>query len=153
MKFKYLSSDFLASYNELMDQLDEKQALLDTEYQERVEKIISLEKERLEKLVPENFSPGEEVKIHGSNKTGKVISSHINFNVMLKEEEDAYGSPLYGPGKYFPIKSFVDEEVVTCEGVLRSYLVERALNSIEEDWGVESVSSSYYEDELEKTES
>ena len=147
MKFKYLSSDFLASYNSLLEELEEKQALLDTHYQEAVEKIVEAEKNRLDRLVPEIFKKGDRVKIRGHKSEGKIVSSFINFSV---EVQDDLGTNSFGPARFYPISSAVDEEVVTCEGILRSYLVEKAPHAIESDWGIESVVSSHYEDELEK---
>jgi len=148
MKFKYLSSDFLASYNSLLEELEEKQALLDTHYHEEVEKIVETEKRRLERLVPETFKAGDRVKIRGYKAEGRIVSSFINFNVLADDSDTGLNS--FGPARFYPITSASDEEVVTCEGILRSYLVEKEPHAIESDWGVESVVSSHYEDELEK---
>ena len=151
MKFKYLSSDFLASYNEVLEELETKQAEIDSVYHDKVTDLVNREKSRLEMLVPQNFEVGQKVKVRGSSHPQVVVGSFINFTVSI-ESEDAYGSQLYGPGKFLPISTSVDEEVVTCEGVLRSYVVEREPSLIESDWGHTKITTSYYEDEIEPFE-
>ena len=151
---KYLSSDFLASYNEIMEELDEKQALIDTMYQERVRDLVDQEAHRLEQVIPRKFLDNEEVVIttsHIGEVLGRVVDSCISLRVTTDDEElDDYGKPLYGPGKFYPIRTSSDESVVTCEGMLRVYTVEREPTLIESDWGFAKVTSVYYEDELEK---
>ena len=149
MKFKYLSSDFLATYNEIIEELEEKQAEIDSIFSEKIENLVLRERDRLNHLVPEVFSAGQEVLISGSSKKGVVVGSKIEFNVAT-DEIDTFGKPLYGPGKYYSISSPRDEEVVTCEGFLRVYEVETEPSEIESDWGVSKISKGYYEDELEK---
>ena len=150
MKFKYLSSDFLASYNELYEELKVKQKNLDNEYDEKVEKILEVERSRLELLVPVEFSPGDIVNVYGSKTPGRVVDSRIEFDVVAREDTDAYGNPFYGPGRLYPIKSESDEDVVTCEGMLRVYRVATSPNPIEEDWGCDEMIRTYYADQLTK---
>ena len=150
MKFKYLSSDFLASYNEVYDELEKKQKELDKEYEFKVEALAERERQRLELLVPIEYATGETVRVQGSNKTGKVVDSRIEFDVIAREDTDSYGNPFYGPDRLYPIKSARDEEVVTCEGMLRVYRIAMAPNILEEDWGHEEIVRTYYSDQIEK---
>ncbi len=152
MNFKYLSSDFLASYNEIIDDLEERQALLDTTFEEKVTKLVERERERLEQLAPVEFTEGQMVKIEGSNRIGKVLGSKIDFNVMICDETDQYGKPFYGPARFFEVKTASDEQIVTCEGMLRTYTVSVEANEIESDWGHSRITSEYYADELAKIE-
>ena len=150
MKFKYLSSDFLATYNEIYEELEAKQAQLDSTYHDKIEKLVQREKLRLDKIAPLEYEIGERVRTPGG-KIGKIVATQIDFNVEV-DETDLYGKPLYGPGRYFPIASASDEEVVTCEGVLRTYTIETEAHEIEKDWGTMSVKESFYSDEIAKIE-
>ena len=146
--FKFLSSDFLASYNDLMEDLSARQANLDTEFKEKVDDLVKREMSRLEKLVPKKFSEGQTVEIVGPKTSfGRVVSSHIEFNVEI-DGLDERGEPLYGPGRYFPIRNEKEESIVTCEGFFRKYRVATVASELEKDWGYSEVFSSYYEDEL-----
>lgn len=148
MKFRYLSSDFLASYNEIMEELEEKQALIDTIYQEKVEELLQREKLRLEKIAPHTFEVGEEV-ILDSGREGKIVGSKIEFNV-IKDGLDDYGNPLYGPGRFYRIESPEAEEIATCEGDFRMYIVESEPSDLAKDWGHTSVIEKVYPDEVRK---
>ena len=148
MKFKYLSADFLATYNELYEELESRQALLDTEFSERFSALVDREKNRLAKIAPLEFEIGEEVLLP-SGKSGIVKSVEIDFNVEIDELDD-HGKPLYGPGRYFPITTAVQEEIVTCEGSVRTYVVETDASEIAKDWGHSSVSEIFYPEELQK---
>jgi len=149
VKFKYLSSDFLATYNELYEELETKQALLDTEFKEKFSDLVEREKIRLGKIAPLEFEAGEEVLLP-CGKIGIVKSSEIEFNVEIDELDD-YGKPLYGPGRYFPITSSTQEDIVTCEGSVRTYVVETDASEIAKDWGHSSVTELFYSEELKKT--
>ena len=148
MKFKYLSADFLATYNELYEQLEMRQANLDTEFNEKISELVEREKIRLNKIAPVDFEIGEEVLLP-SGKIGKVISTEIDFNVEIDELDD-HGKPLYGPGRYFPITSAAQEEIVTCEGGVRTYVVESDASEIAKDWGHSSVTGVFYPEELKR---
>jgi hypothetical protein len=148
MKFKYLSSDFLASYNELYEQLEMRQANLDTEFSERFSALVDREKNRLAKIAPLDFEIGEEVLLP-SGKSGIIKSVEIDFNVEIDELDD-HGKPLYGPGRYFPISTAAQEEIVTCEGSVRSYVVETDASEIAKDWGHSTVTEVYYAEDLKK---
>lgn len=150
MKFKYLSSDFLASYNELIEEVEEKQASLDSLYEERAEELMKNERRRLDKIAPIDFEVGDNVKICGSNRTGRIIQSQVEFNVMLKEELDMYDRPYYGPSRFLSITSAKEEETATLEGMFRIYTVECVSSELEIDWGHMSMTATYYPDELEK---
>ena len=148
MKFKYLSSDFLASYNELYEELETKQANLDTEFSEKFSNLVEREKIRLEKIAPLDFEIGEKVFLPGG-KIGIIKSTEIDFNVEIDELDD-HGKPLYGPGRYFPITSVSEEEIVTCEGSVRSYIVESDASEIAKDWGHSTVTEVFFAEELKK---
>ena len=146
--FKYLSSDFLGTYNDLMEELSEKQANLDTYFKDKVDEIVKREKARLESNIPKKFLEGDTVEIIGPlTSFGRVVSSHIEFEVEI-DSVDGRGEPLYGPGRYFPVRNQQDEDVVTCQGMIRKYSVATTASEIQKDWGVSEVISSYYEDEL-----
>jgi len=148
MKFKYLSSDFLASYNELYEQLEMRQANLDTEFSEKFSALVEREKVRLDKIAPLDFEVGEQVLLPGG-KIGSVKSVEVDFNVEIDELDD-HGKPLYGPGRYFPITTASQEEIVTCEGSVRFYVVETDASEIAKDWGHSTVTEAYYAEELKK---
>lgn len=148
MKFKYLSADFLATYNELYEELESRQALLDTEFNEKFSDLVEREKVRLGKIAPLEFETGEKVLL-SNGKIGVVKSSEVEFNVEIDELDD-YGKPLYGPGRYFPITTSSQEEIVTCEGSVRFYIVETDASEIAKDWGHSSITEKFYAEELQK---
>ena len=45
---KFISGDFVAEYNKLIEEYQEKQRELDSFYDEKISKILNLERERLE---------------------------------------------------------------------------------------------------------
>jgi hypothetical protein len=147
MKFKYFSSDFLSSYNQLLDELETRQAELDTEYADRIEELVSVEKKRLEETVLQKYQIGQEVKILGTGKKGTIVSTHIEFGVEIEESDD-YGKPHYGPGRYFSLKNRNEEEVVSCEGAFRAYVIETDAGDIGADWGVSKISETFFEEDL-----
>ena len=65
----------------------------------------------------------------------------------VHEDEDYHGKK-YGPNKFFAIRNELDEEAVTCEGMLRMIDVEFEASEIEKDWGHDTKYARYYEDEL-----
>ena len=150
MKFKYLSSDFLASYNELIEEIEEKQANLDSIYEEKVESLMTRERARLDMIAPMDFEIGDEVKIVGSRRTGHIISSQLEFDVILRDSLDEWGNPYYGPARFIRISSAGEEEAATLGGMFRTYTVECVASEIEIDWGQMSITSAYHPDELEK---
>jgi hypothetical protein len=152
MKFKYLSSDFLASYNELIEEIEEKQANLDSMYEEKVEALMTRERARLDMIAPMDFEIGDAVKIVGSKRTGHIISSQLDFDVILRDSLDEWGNPYYGPARFIRIGSAVEEEAATLGGMFRTYTVECVASEIEIDWGQMSITSAYHPDDLEKIE-
>ena len=149
MKFKYLSADFLASYNEIMEQIEGRQAELDTIFADKIEDLVKREKLRLNKIAPQYFEVGEKVKVKGLKKTFTIVDTYIDFDVEVNEL-DEFGRPYYGPGRYFSIQSERDEDAVTCEGSFRIYVVESSPNVIQSDWGIESVTDRFYQEDLVK---
>lgn len=147
MKFKYFSSDFLSSYNQILDELETKQAAIDTEYAERIEELVKIEKSRLEKTIVQKYEIGQEVEISGTGKKGIVVSTYVDFEVAIEEADD-YGKPHYGPGRYFSLKNAREEEIISCEGSFRAYVVERDTGPIGEDWGVSKITETFFEEEL-----
>lgn len=147
MKFRYLSSDFLASYDELIEQLETKQAEIDSIYEERIGELLERERVRLNQIVPQKYTIGDEVKIVGTNKKGKIVGTYIEFDTTIEELDD-YGRPHYGPGRYFTIRNEKEEMITTCDGSFRMYVVESEPNVIESDWGHVSISENYSEDEI-----
>ena len=151
MKLRYLSGDFLSAYNELMEELNLRQAELDTKYQEAVDDLLEKEKLRLEEVVQKEYEIGEQVVFVSTGKTARVVGTGIDFDVILRDETDMYGNPYYGPGRFFSVQNARDEEVVMCEGALRFYVVEREAHEIEADWGYTSVQTRVYPDEIRKS--
>jgi hypothetical protein len=149
MKFKYLSSDFLASYDEIIEALESRQAELDSLYSEKISSLLAREKVRLNQLAPKKFDVGDLVKITGTERTGVIVDTSIDFDLEISEL-DELGRPYYGPGRYLTIRSNREEEIATCEGNFRSYSVESKPHVIAQDWGVVSVTETFYEEDLEK---
>jgi len=142
--FKYLSGDFVAVYNEAMKNLKKEQELLDQKYSSIVEDIVEKETARLEEIVPHDFKIGDKVK-NSDGKIGVVVSTQVVINV---HEDEGYFGKLFGPNLFFPIDSATDEEIVTCEGLLRMVDVDFESSELEKDWMVESVKKRCYSDEL-----
>lgn len=151
MKFKYLSSDFLASYNELFEELESKQSELDSLYSEKFSELLDREKLRIKMIAPQSFEIGEKVRISGTNRVGTVTGVEVEFKPEIDELDD-FGRPYYGPGRYFPIKSANDEEIATAAGSFLSYSVECDSHELAKDWGVASITEFFYQEDLEKVE-
>ena len=142
--FKYLSGDFVAMYNEAMQNLKKEQELLDQKYSSIVETMVAKEAARLEQIVPHDFKIGDKVK-NSDGKIGVVVSTQVVVNVY---EDEGYFGKLFGPNLFFPIESATDEEIVTCEGLLRMVDVEFDSSELEKDWMIESTTKRCYSDEL-----
>ena len=146
--FKYLSGDFVAEYNEAMQSLKKEQELLDQKYSSIFENLVEKETSRLEEVVPFDFNIGDKVRDSDGN-IGFVVSTQVVLNVR---EDEGYFGKLFGPSMFFPIESAEDEEVVTCEGLLRMIDVEFESSELEKDWMVESRTKRCYSDELTRVE-
>jgi len=143
-KFKHLSSDFVAEYNDMLSGLRDDQKELDRKYEQIVKRLIEREKQRLESIAPIPFDTGEKVKDSQGN-TGVVVSCPVTLSIF--EEEDFHGKQ-YGPGKYFRIEDANDEEVITCEGMIRVVQVELLSNDLEAGWVIDNNTVTYWPDEL-----
>jgi len=146
--FKYLSGDFVAEYNEAMKNLKKEQELLDQKYSSVFENLVEKETARLEEVVPIEFKIGDKVKDSDGN-IGFVVSTQVVLNVR---EDEGYFGKLFGPNMFFSIENAGDEEVVTCEGLLRMIDVEFESSELEKDWMVESRTKRCYSDELTRVE-
>ena len=144
---KYLSGDFLAEYNRVLSEYQKEQEKIDNKWSKIIEDLVEEETERLEDTVPVIFQPGQKVRDSNGN-IGIVKSTQVILNVH--EDEDYHGKK-YGPNKFFAIKNELDEEAVTCEGMLRMVDVEFETTELEKDWGQDTKTIRYYEDELEKS--
>ena len=143
-KFKHLSGDFVAEYNNALRGLLGDQKELDRKYEDIVKKLVEREKQRLESITPMPFDIGEKVQDSQGN-TGVVVSCPVNLSIF--EEEDFHGKQ-YGPGKYYRIEDVNDEEVITCEGMVRVVQVELLPNDLEADWMIGNKIVTYWPDEL-----
>ena len=141
---KYLSGDFLAEYNRVLNDYQKEQEEIDSKWTKVINDLVEKEVERLEDAVPINFETGQKVSDTNGN-IGTVKSTQIVLNVH--EDEDYHGKK-YGPNKFFAVKNELDEEAVTCEGMLRMINVEFEASDIEKDWGHDIKYARYYEDEL-----
>ena len=141
---KYLSGDFLAEYSRALFELQKEQSKLDSKWSKVIEDLVEEEVSHLEDTIPIVFKIGQKVKDTNGN-FGVVKATPVVLNVC--EDEDYHGKK-YGPNKFFAIKNEIDEEAVTCEGMLRMVDVALEPSLIEEDWGIEEKIARYYEDEL-----
>lgn len=141
---KYLSGDFIAEYSRALSALKKEQQVIDEKWAAVIEKLVENEVSRLQEALPYAFDVGQTV-VDTNGNVGVVKSCPVILNVC--EDEDYYGKK-FGPNKFFEIKNQNDEEAVTCEGLLRMVDVELKTSEIEQDWGVETKTARYYEDEL-----
>lgn len=141
---KYLSGDFLAEYSRALFELQKEQNKLDDKWSKIIENLVEEEVSHLEDTIPVVFEIGQKVRDTNGN-IGVVKATPVVLNV--REDEDYHGKK-YGPNKFFAIKNDLDEEAVTCEGMLRMVDVSLEPSIIEEDWGIEEKTARYYEDEL-----
>ncbi len=143
-KFKYISGDFAAEYATLLKGLKEAQQSLDESYERSVRKLLAMETARLEETVPVPFETGVLVKT-GEGRVGKVLACPVDIDVFADE---SYAGVQYGPGRYYNLADSNDEEVVTCEGMIRKVTVEIVPNEFEKDWGHDKIIQTYWPDEL-----
>lgn len=141
---KYLSGDFLAEYNRVLGEYRKEQNALDRKWCSIVNDLVEKESERLEDSFPSNFKEGEKV-VDTNGNLGTVVANPIILNVY---EDEGYYGKKFGPNKLFAIESALDEEAVTCEGMLRMVDVSLETTEIEKDWGQDYRFARYYEDEL-----
>lgn len=141
---KHLSGDFLAEYNRALAEYRKEQDVLDSKWGKIINNLVDEETEHLESTVPHKFKIGETVKDTNGN-LGVIKNCPVVLSVH--EDEDYHGKK-YGPNKFFPIENELDEEAVTCEGMLRMVDVEIETTEIEKDWGREKKTARYYSDEL-----
>ncbi len=141
---KYLSGDFLAEYSRALEEYKKEQEILDNKWGNVINNLVKEETEHLEDTIPHEFKVGETVRDTNGN-LGIVKACPIVLNV--NEDEDYHGKK-FGPNKFFAIRNALDEEAVTCEGMLRMIDVEVATTDIEKDWGHETKTARYYPDEL-----
>ena len=141
---KYLSGDFLAEYNRALSEFQKEQNKLDEKWSKVINDLVEEEISHLEESIPKNFKVGQKVRDTNGN-VGVVKACPVVLNVF--EDEDYHGKK-YGPNKFFAIRNQLDEEAVTCEGMLRMVDVSLKPNILEEDWGVDEKVARYYEDEL-----
>ena len=143
--FKYVSGDFVAEYNTLMEGLKKAQAELDESYGRSVQKLLAMETARLEEVVPMPYQPGDIVTTIDGRK-GKVLACPIDITLNADE---AYSGPLFGPAKYLDLDDDYDwEEVITCEGMMRKITVELEPSEFEKDWGHDKIIESFWPDEV-----
>lgn len=141
---KYLSGDFRAEYSRALNEYQKEQEAIDSKWSKIIDDLVEEEVERLEDTVPVIFKSGQKVCDTNGN-IGTVKSTQVVLNV---HEDEEYHGKKYGPNKFFAIKSELDEEAVTCEGMLRMIDVEFESSEIEKDWGYDTRVARYYEDEL-----
>jgi len=145
---KYLSGDFLAEYSRALNECQKEQDAIDSKWSKIINDLVEEEVERLEDTIPVIFESGQKVR-DTNGKIGTVKSTQVVLNV---HEDEEYHGKKYGPNKFFAIKNELDEEAVTCEGMLRMIDVEFETSEIEKDWGYDTKLSRHYEDELEKVD-
>lgn len=145
---KYLSGDFLAEYNQTLDSLEKEQKSIDEKYRTKIDSLVNREISRLDSVIPNPFSPGQQVRIIETGQVGTVVDCPINFTVDM-EDYDYGDSEKFGPSKFYRIKNESDEEVATCEGVMRMVNVILQASPIENDWGIEDKIVKFWLDEVE----
>lgn len=148
--FKWISGDFVAEYNMQLDKLREKQAQLDEEFKNAIGSVVQREISRLESTIPVDYPVGTKV-VNSHGNEGIIIGTHVELVVETHAETDTDQGAV-GPNKYWQIRSATDEDVVTCEGMLRLYDVEFDSHDLEKDWGVEKKACTMYSDEFELVE-
>ena len=146
---KILSGDFVAEYNRVMNEYINEQRILEERFENKIKSISQNEIDRLEQTFPMPFMPGDKVKTT-DGKIGIVQSCPVDLN--FREDEDYHGNKC-GPNKFFKIRNESDEEVLTCEGLVRSVNVQlENVTQLEMDWGVTSRSVTCWPDELSKVD-
>ena len=146
---KYLSGDFVAEYNRVMDEYSKEQKSLEEKFEKRIDEVVQREIARLEQVFPFPFQPGEKVVMQ-DGAVGKVVDCPVSLN--FREDEDYHG-PKCGPNKFFKIRNQNDEDVLTCEGLIRIVKVELDnVTQLEMDWGINSKQIECWPDELESVD-
>tara|TARA_B100000900_G_C20303330_1_gene603107 strand:+ start:234 stop:680 length:447 start_codon:yes stop_codon:yes gene_type:complete len=143
---KWLSGDFVSQYNKLMTQLKEEQTALDDKFTNDFNNLVELETSRLEQTVPYEFEIGQKV-VNSFGQVGKVVSSHIDLHINTDQLTDL-DQPVVGPNRYHQLENGADEDVITCEGMLRLYMVEFPSTQLEMDWGKNENIVEMYPDEM-----
>jgi len=153
VKFKILSGDFAAQYNKLLEEYKVKQDILDSEFDEKIEKLRASEFGRLSDSFPAPFLNGDKVSITPNQFTksrgdiGEVRDCKIDF--QLKKDQHDFDIK-HGPDRYFELSSIDDEKIITLDGILHRVSVVFPSNELEKDWGKEERVNSFYSDELIK---
>ena len=147
MKFKWLSGDFVADYNNALNDFRKEQVALDEKHEAGMSEIVKREISRLEKVIPPEYDVGTKV-VNSHGNTGVIIGSHIELSVKTYAKTDI-DQDVVGPNKYWNLSTPDDEVVVTCEGMLRLYDVEFPSDQLSMDWGVDTKACSMYPDEFE----
>lgn len=147
MKLKTISGDFAAAYCAILKEYKEKQDQLDEEYGRKIQKFANMETNRLQENIPVEFEPGTKVFAY-PDKVGTVVGSQIEF-VVNRGGKDEWGQDVQGPNAYWPLESELDEDIITCEGYVRTYLVKFDAHEIEKDWGLNNKVLVMYADEFE----
>jgi len=148
LKLKMLSGDFVSEYKREIDNYRQKQANLDEDFGSRISSLVDREKARLEEAVPIEFEKGTMVRT-GDNKVGEIVGTKIDL--MLKRGgRTEWNDSVQGPGQYWPIDEQGDEDIITCEGFIRSYMVKFEAGELEKDWGIEENTVALFTDEFEK---
>lgn len=144
---KYLSGDFIALYNSAMSQYREEQQAIDEKFDSIIGELVKRERERLEKVAALPFSSGDKVETP-DGRIGTVVKCPVDLDVMNYDWR--YFEPVESVGlnRYFQLKNEADENVVTCEGMIRKVEVEFEASEIEKDWGKDRVVHTVYPDEL-----
>ena len=143
---KWLSGDFVSQYNRLMSRLKEEQTSLDDKFTNDFNNLVELEKSRLEQTVPHEFKIGQKV-VNTFGQVGTVVSSHIDLHINTDQLTE-YDQPVVGPNRYHQLETAADEDVITCEGMLRLYMVEFPSTQLEIDWGKHENIVEMYPDEM-----
>ena len=150
MKFKWLSGDFLSEYNKSLSDLRSHQEELDKKYEVVIGEIVERETARLEKSIPIEYPIGTKV-VNSHGNAGIIIGSHIEL-VVKTHAKSEIDQEVVGPNKYWSVTTADEENIMTCEGMLRLYDVQFDSHEMEKDWGVETKAITMYSDEFELAE-
>ena len=139
---KIFSGDFAAEYNKALKDFEKEQVDLEVKYDLIISKIVNREIDRLESSFPAPFKNGQKITVDGVPGTVKDCPVSINF---VREGED-----LRGPQQYYEMKNEEDEDIITCEGMVRTVnVVHENVSQLEMDWGVNSREKNYWPDEID----
>lgn len=146
MNFKFLSSDFAAVYNDIMDEYIERQKSIDGEYSKRIAELVEAEKARLSATVSPSYKAGDKVRSTSNGLEATIVESKIDFTVDRQDFEDGI---FYGPNRFLPLKSRRDEIVATCDDDVYRYVVETDSDPISKDYGIDKKLTEVWADEIE----